>query len=68
MNKRGDVRGKGLGGIVKQTDEAIMHMMIDIMEIRKDPEYIGSLKEWVSREGIDAVFKKVIQMYSINLN
>lgn len=53
---------------MKQTDEAIMHMMIDIMEIRKDPEYIGSLKEWVSREGIDAVFKKVIQMYSINLN
>lgn len=50
------------------TDETMIHMMIDIMGIQYNPDYIGNLKEWISNEGIDVVFNKVIRMYSLDLS
>ena len=52
---------------MNQSNDALMRMMIDIMEIQKEPENIECLKEWVHDVGIDVVFKKVIHMYSLNL-
>lgn len=50
-----------------KNDDSVMHMMIDIMEIRQEPEFIEKLEEWVRNDGIDNVFEKVIHMYSLDL-
>ena len=51
-----------------QSDSSLMRMLIDIMEIQEEPEYIEDLKEWIREAGIDVVFHKVIKMYSLSLH
>lgn len=67
MNKRGDVHSEDWVGIVYQNDEDIVRMIIKIMDIKDEPEYIHDLKSWIHRDGIDEVYKKVIRMYSLRL-
>lgn len=68
MNKRGDVHDKDRVGSMNQSEDALIKIMINIMEIQEEPEYIDDLKEWVRSAGVDVVFHKVIKMYSLSLH
>lgn len=50
-----------------QNDETIKNMIIAIMDIKNETDYIQDLDEWIYTEGIDEVFKKIIRMYSTML-
>lgn len=49
------------------TNEQIFKMIVDILDIKQEPENIHELRRWIQSAGIDTVFKKVIQIYSTNL-
>lgn len=53
---------------MNQSEDALIKIMINIMEIQEEPEYIDDLKEWVRSVGVDVVFHKVIKMYSLSLH
>lgn len=42
-------------------------MIVDILDIKQEPENMTELRSWIQNIGIDAVFKKVIQIYSTDL-
>lgn len=49
------------------TNDQIFKMIVDILDIKQEPENINELTKWIQNVGIDAVFKKVIQIYSNDL-
>lgn len=53
--------------IMSKQDSEIYDRIIKIMEIENDNEMQYLLHEWMEEIGIDEVFKKIIQIYSLNL-
>ena len=49
------------------TDNEIYRIIVDIMDIQNEPENIFELDNWIRRIGLQEVYKKIIQIYSINL-
>lgn len=49
------------------TDNEIYNIIIDIMDIQNEPENIFELDNWIREIGLQEVYKKIIQIYSINL-
>lgn len=49
------------------TDNEIYNIIIDIMDIQNEPENIFELDNWIRQIGLQEVYKKIIQIYSINL-
>lgn len=49
------------------SNDQIFRMIVDILDIKQEPENMNELKKWIQRVGIDTVFKKVIQIYSNDL-
>lgn len=67
-NIRGGVqRLEKVGDTMRKNNDSIFNMIVNIMEIEHDPEYIIELRKWINDIGIDEVFKKVIQMNSTYL-
>ena len=49
------------------TDNEIYRIIVDIMDIQNEPENIFELDNWIRQIGLQEVYKKIIQIYSINL-
>ncbi len=49
------------------TDNEIYRIIVDIMDIQNEPENIFELDNWIREIGLQEVYKKIIQIYSINL-
>ena len=49
------------------TDNEIYRIIVDIMYIQNEPENIFELDNWIRQIGLQEVYKKIIQIYSINL-
>ena len=49
------------------TDNEIYRIIVDIMDIQNEPESIFELDNWIRQIGLQEVYKKIIQIYSINL-
>ena len=49
------------------TDNEIYRIIVDIMDIQNEPENIFDLDNWIRQIGLQEVYKKIIQIYSINL-
>ncbi len=49
------------------TDNEIYRIIVDIMDIQNEPENIFELDNWIQQIGLQEVYKKIIQIYSINL-
>ena len=49
------------------TDNEIYRIIVDIMDIQNEPENIIELDNWIRQIGLQEVYKKIIQIYSINL-
>ena len=49
------------------TDNEIYRIIVDIMDIQNEPETIFELDNWIRQIGLQEVYKKIIQIYSINL-
>ena len=49
------------------TDNEIYRIIVDIMDIQNEPENIFELDNWIRQIGPQEVYKKIIQIYSINL-
>ena len=49
------------------TDNEIYRIIVDIMDIKNEPENIFELDNWIRQIGLQEVYKKIIQIYSINL-
>ena len=49
------------------TDNEIYRIIVDIMDIQNEPENIFELDNWIRQIGRQEVYKKIIQIYSINL-
>ena len=49
------------------TDNEIYRIIVDIMDIQNEPENILELDNWIRQIGLQEVYKKIIQIYSINL-
>ena len=49
------------------TDNEIYRIIVDIMDIQNAPENIFELDNWIRQIGLQEVYKKIIQIYSINL-
>lgn len=49
------------------TDNEIYRIIVDIMDIHNEPENIFELDNWIRQIGLQEVYKKIIQIYSINL-
>ena len=49
------------------TDNEIYRIIVDIMDIQNEPENIYELDNWIRQIGLQEVYKKIIQIYSINL-
>ena len=49
------------------TDNEIYRIIVDIMDIQNEPENIFELDNWIRKIGLQEVYKKIIQIYSINL-
>ena len=49
------------------TDNEIYRIIVDIMDIQNEPENIFELDNWIRQNGLQEVYKKIIQIYSINL-
>ena len=49
------------------TDNEISRIIVDIMDIQNEPENIFELDNWIRQIGLQEVYKKIIQIYSINL-
>ena len=49
------------------TDTEIYRIIVDIMDIQNEPENIFELDNWIRQIGLQEVYKKIIQIYSINL-
>ena len=49
------------------TDNEIYRIIVDIMDIQNEPENIFELDNWIRQFGLQEVYKKIIQIYSINL-
>ena len=49
------------------TDNEIYRIIVDIMDIQNEPENIFVLDNWIRQIGLQEVYKKIIQIYSINL-
>lgn len=51
----------------KSNDIEVYATITKIMEIENDKEMQHLLNEWIKKIGIDEVFKKIINIYSLNL-
>ena len=49
------------------TDNEIYRIIVDIMDIQNEPENIFELDNWIRQIGLQEVYNKIIQIYSINL-
>ena len=49
------------------TDNEIYRIIVDIMDIQNEPENIFELDNLIRQIGLQEVYKKIIQIYSINL-
>ena len=49
------------------TDNEIYRIIVEIMDIQNEPENIFELDNWIRQIGLQEVYKKIIQIYSINL-
>ena len=49
------------------TDNEIYRIIVDIMDIQNEPENIFEVDNWIRQIGLQEVYKKIIQIYSINL-
>ena len=49
------------------TDNEIYRIIVDITDIQNEPENIFELDNWIRQIGLQEVYKKIIQIYSINL-
>ena len=49
------------------TDNEIYRIIVDIMDIQNEPENIFEKDNWIRQIGLQEVYKKIIQIYSINL-
>ena len=49
------------------TDNEIYRIIVDNMDIQNEPENIFELDNWIRQIGLQEVYKKIIQIYSINL-
>ncbi len=49
------------------TYNEIYRIIVDIMDIQNEPENIFELDNWIRQIGLQEVYKKIIQIYSINL-
>lgn len=49
------------------TDNEIYRIIVDIMDIQNEPENIFELDNWIRQICLQEVYKKIIQIYSINL-
>ena len=49
------------------TDNEIYRIIVGIMDIQNEPENIFELDNWIRQIGLQEVYKKIIQIYSINL-
>ena len=49
------------------TDNEIYRIIVDIMDIQNEPENIFELDNWIRQIGLQEAYKKIIQIYSINL-
>lgn len=49
------------------TDNEIYRIIVDIMDIQNELENIFELDNWIRQIGLQEVYKKIIQIYSINL-
>ena len=49
------------------TDNEIYRIIVAIMDIQNEPENIFELDNWIRQIGLQEVYKKIIQIYSINL-
>ena len=49
------------------TENEIYRIIVDIMDIQNEPENIFELDNWIRQIGLQEVYKKIIQIYSINL-
>lgn len=49
------------------TDNENYRIIVDIMDIQNEPENIFELDNWIRQIGLQEVYKKIIQIYSINL-
>ena len=49
------------------THNEIYRIIVDIMDIQNEPENIFELDNWIRQIGLQEVYKKIIQIYSINL-
>ena len=49
------------------TDNEIYRIIVDIMDIQNEPANIFELDNWIRQIGLQEVYKKIIQIYSINL-
>lgn len=49
------------------TDNEIYRIIVDIIDIQNEPENIFELDNWIRQIGLQEVYKKIIQIYSINL-
>ena len=47
------------------TDNEIYRIIVDIMDIQNEPENIFELDNWIRQIGLQEVYKKIIQIYSI---
>lgn len=46
------------------SDERIFQLIVDIMDISNEPENIQELENWVTREGIDTVLRKIVLLHT----
>lgn len=49
------------------SNDRTFSIIVDILDIRQEPENLAELENWIQRAGIDEVFKKIIQIYSTDL-
>lgn len=52
---------------MNHSNDQAYNMIVDILDIRKEPENLIELQKWIQKAGIDEVFKKIIQIYSTDL-
>ena len=49
------------------TDNEIYRIIVEIMDIQNEPENIFELDNWIRQIGLQEVYKKILQIYSIIL-
>lgn len=55
-------------GSLEAEEKRIFSMMVNIMDIKDEPEIQEELVRWIQKDGIDHVFETVIRLYTTYSN